>query len=225
MTLLARTRTHLSHSAFGVLETLSRLRFATRDQLLYWSELTDVSSIGRITNKLVSQGLVTCIDVVPPRVYGLTDAGYKQTAVPPFRRRTQFNVVQHYCHRNAVEITLRQRYSKATFQSRHFCLRHGLLPARGEHLFTLNSQFGLALIDDQLMHSARIERSWLRIHKPDQRDYQLAAGNVLHCWRDAVQQFYVFSTDVEAVKRHQHFVHEKSIPATVDYLQPIWGRA
>ena len=215
----------LSNNARLILSALARLRFATREQLLYWSPLGDLSSITRLTNKLFKDGWIHYYDELRPRVFRLTQTGRRVMAAPSFGRRfSSMSAIQQHCHKNNSEILLRKTNPEATFQTRKFSLSYGLNPSVAEYLVLMKEgEFALALVDDYFMASERVKHSLERTHTPDKRFYSFTDSHVVRHWFDAVKQVFVFSTDEVQVEKHQSFINENNLTGKAEFIQPIWN--
>lgn len=208
----------------SLMSVLARLRFATREQLLHWCRVSNLSSITRTSNALLQSGFLEIIDDLKPSVFRLSRAGCRVMSIHYVARRYSIPVIQHYCHRNNAEMLLRETYPTLTFQSRVFALRCGLFPAHAEHLVRVDdTHTALALIDDYGMHSQRILKSWTRPHTPDTRFYKGSVDSKIFRWSDVVKRLLVFSTDALAAKQHQSFLSDNDLPGASFYIKPIWA--
>ena len=207
-----------------LIAALARLRFATRPQLLYWASVKDLSSITRTTNKLASDGWLHVYAELKPRVYRLTQQARRIVSTAPLSRRfSSMPVIKQHCHKNSAEIRLRETLPGATFQTRKFCLTHGLNPSVSEYLVKIgDADFSLALIDDYYMHSTRIPHALARVHTPDSRFFTALQNNVVRRWTDVVSSVLVFSTDSVQAEKHHAYVTANNINATVEVIEPIW---
>ncbi|MCW9023072.1 MAG: hypothetical protein OQK73_00175 [Gammaproteobacteria bacterium] len=212
----------INDSTRQCLNTVARLKFVTRDQLLFWSPLNDLSSITRITNDLVKKGLLFCVDDLCPNVFCLTQTGYRYCGFAYQARRYSMPAIQQCAHRNAAEITLRDKDDSVSVQSRKYCLRYGFFPSKAEYLLHARDGFSLLLVDDYAMAPSRIAHALSRAHTPDKRFYDLDASHPIRHWKDVVDTVYVFTTYRDSVIRHQAYIAEQGIVGSVHFIKPIW---
>ena len=204
-----------------VLTTLDRLQFATADQLIYWIDVSQ-STVSNTLSALCDANYV-CVDkVVKPYIYSLTLAGRRAiNSAAPKKAFYSAAVKRHSCHRNQIEIVLRKRYQKLTFQPRKTWLKYGLNPAFGEHGAKDVDVFTLILLDDYLMDSVRIPHSWTRPHTANVRYWQ--HPQIRH-WQDVVSRFVVVCTDEVQQKRHRTYLNTTQLNTPVDvmFVKPLW---
>lgn len=204
-----------------ILTTLGRLMFATANQLAYWCDTTPLAIYKRLP-VLVAENLIAGEEHARPAIWRLTFAGGRRVnkPMPAGRRHASWSVMAHACHRNASEISLRESRRGFRFLDRLTLLKSGLNPAFGEHAGNDESDLStFVLVDDYMMGSDRIARSWQRRHKPNPKYWPDPAGRV---WRELAQDYLVVCTDEHHAERHRDWLASQSIPAEVLTIDPLW---
>jgi hypothetical protein len=128
--------------------------------------------------------------------------------------------MSHACHANEAELALGQRHAGFHLLDRVTLLKHGFNPAHGEHGgVDVTQEAFFVLLDDYAMQSDRIEHAWTRRHVPHRAHFPDATGKA---WREAVQHFYVVTTDAGRAKAHQYYLNERGLPAEVLSVKALW---
>lgn len=213
----------LSTNQRALLAVLSRLQFATLEQLVYWLEPKQ-PTITKTLKRLTANGLVNVERSCRPHIYFATVTGLRAAGLPMpgSRRRPSWSVMAHHCHRNAAEIRLREHYRNFTFQPRQTLYAMGLSPAHGEHYGQdQDGQGALVLLDDYLMQSERIPHAWTRAHTPNTRHYDLATGRVRH-WCDVTQRYILAVTDRIQYERHKAYIRQHRLDTALLFVAGLW---
>ncbi len=206
-----------------IITVLSRLQFATRDQIAYWCETKPITVFVRLT-ALEKQGLVASDKANKPNIWRVKNIAAKimQTTVPSGGRPASWSVMAHACHRNEVEILLARKKESAGFRflDRVYLWKRGLNPGHGEHAgVDAAKQAYLVLIDDYYMKPERIAHTWERVHHPPKKVF---AGNRALTWSKIVHKFIVVSNDAFRAEQHAAWIKKHKIPATVMTIKNLW---
>ena len=119
-----------------------------------------------------------------------------------------------------VEEVMVKKHSGFRFLTREKLFKHGLNPAFGEHgAMDEEGKAWFVLLDDYLMTSDRITRSWTRRHTPNLKYWPDHTGRA---WCDVAQRFLVVSTDDQHAARHRKWILNHRLPAEVMRLTPLW---
>lgn len=209
---------YLSETDFQILETLSRLHYATTHQLVYWLK-PQRAALTKAASTLARCQLINIDKTQRPYILSLTRQGRRVLGLKDHNRRyVSWSVMAHQCHRNEVEIRLRDTFAGFTFQSREYCYKKGLNPAHGEHAAKdKQNHFYFLLLDDYLMGSERITHAWLRQHTPRQH----WPGDVRH-WSDVADQYIVTTTSIPQLVLHRAYALKHQINAQVICVDPLW---
>ena len=204
-----------------ILEQLAQLQYATPPQLkrLCGSQQPDIS---RAVTALTEAGLIDGSLQTRPMILHLTSLGAKllNVSLPAGKRHASWSVMAHACHLNELQQMMVNQHAGFRFLSRVELLKQGLHPAFGEHgAFDGKGRSWFVLLDDYLMTSDRITRSWTRRHAPNQKHWHDPTGRA---WRDVVQRFLVVATDEEHAARHRQWIVESELPAEVMLLKSLW---
>lgn len=204
-----------------ILSALGRLMYATTAQLAYWCHDTPLAIYKRLPI-LAEQNLIAGEEQVRPAVWRLTFAGARliNKPMPAGRRHASWSVMAHACHRNEVEITLRATRKGFHFLDRLSLLKSGLNPAHGEHAGVDDANVAtFVLVDDYLMGSDRIARSWTRRHTPNPKYWTDPTGKI---WGEVMQDYLVACTDERHAQTHTQWLESQAIPATVVNVKGLW---
>ena len=204
-----------------ILEQLARVQYATRPQLAYWCGVT-VQAISTSAQGLFEQSLIDGSLFSRPMIWGLTHAGGKvlDISMPSGGRASSWSVMAHACHLNAIEITFAKQHPGFRIVSRKALLKRGLNPAFGEHAAVdASGNTWFVLLDDYMMPSYRIARSWMRRHTPNLKYWPDHTGRA---WSEVAHLFLVVSTDTRQAERHITWIEKKGIPAHVSSIQALW---
>ncbi len=204
-----------------ILEQLAQLHYATPAQL---ERLCGVQrpAISKAVHNLLGAGLIDGTLQTRPMILHLISLGGKllNVSLPAGKRQASWSVMAHACHLNEVQQLMAVKYPGFRFLSRPELLKQGLHPAFGEH----GAQDGegrswFVLLDDYLMTSDRITRSWTRRHTPNKKYWPDHTGRA---FRDVVQHFLVVSTDEQHAQRHREWILKSKLPAKVMQFTPLW---
>ncbi len=211
----------LSPAQQTVLESFKRLGYATLNQVQYWSENT-LAHVWRSLVYLQSGGLVECEKQVRPHVWKLSRMGSRLVGqpLPSGFRQSSWSVMAHICHRNQVEIFLRESLSGFQFLKKTALLRLGLNPSHGEHAGKQEGKILFILLDDFLMGSDRITRVLSRAHKKNPKYCKL---NRSVNWSMVLNDYLVVTTDRYQQTKHERWINKKNIKAELIYLPPLWA--
>jgi len=210
----------LNKAQNAVLEGLTRLDFATVNQLQYWSGLT-LAPIRKALVPLQEAKFIDAVKGIRPHIWFLTRAGARVMgeALPSGGRQPSWSVISHTCHRNQVEILLRQAGSDFKFLDKKSLLTFGLNPSFGEHGGLLDGKLAFVLLDDYLMGSNRIHRAAWRFHVTNPRYCDL---NVALTWNRVYKRFLVATTDKRQEKKHARWIKRNHSHAELMYFPPLW---
>lgn len=212
---------NLSPAQDAILTSLKRCTCATAAQLAAFAGV-QVPAISKAVGPLLDERFVVIEDVLRPAVYRLAWRGavYVGATTVAAKRRPTASTLMHYCHRNAAELTLSAHISGFKFLPRSTMLRQGLRPSHGEHgAIDKNNTAYCVLLDDYLMPSYRLRRTWDRRHTPDGNYFEDSTGRR---WRDIVNQYLVVTTDSRQAERHEKWAVKNEIPVLVETIPPLW---
>jgi len=205
----------------GILKYLARVDFATRAQLAYWCKVQP-STISKAARQLLDLGLVRANLQTRPVIWYLSHAGAAMLNVTPpaARRRFSWSVMAHACHRNVLEVALHRRQEGFRFLPRLSLLKQGFNPAHGEHAgIDAAHKSWFVLLDDYLMASGRIARSWRRRHTPNRKYWPDSTGRA---WCDIMHRYVVACTDPMHAATHRAWISAHHIPADVIDIPALW---
>ena len=207
-----------------LLQTLSRLKFATRSHLAYWCKV-HVSTILRRLRALQSAGLVTSDENQDPAIWTIKNlaASVLLTSLPSGGRRASWSVMAHACHANEVEIMLDGAKDSKGFRflDRATLFKRGLNPGHGEHGGIDEAKRAyLILLDDYMMKPERIGHTWTRAHHPPRKFFD---GNRQLSWSKIVNHFIVATTDEFRAAQHAAWLERHEIPARVITIRSLWS--
>lgn len=202
-----------------ILEHLNQLQYATSAQL---KQLCGVQhpAISKAVHALLEAGLIDGSLLTRPMIFHLSAIGGKLLGVSlPAGRRT-WSVMAHACHLNELQALMQEQHAGFRFLSRVELLKQGLNPAFGEHgAIDEEGTAWYVLLDDYLMASDRITRSWTRRHTPSKKYWADPTGRA---WNAVAQRFVVACTDERHAVRHREWILNNSLPATVILMKPLW---
>jgi hypothetical protein len=204
-----------------ILDHLSKNAFATPEQLgrLCNSKAPNISTA---VKELLNVGLVDGSLLTRPMILHLTHAGGRllDVPMPSGRRHSSWSVMAHACHLNAAGEILASENNGFRFLSRLTMLKQGLNPGHGDHGAVDDSGTSwYVLLDDYMMGSDRIKRSWTRRHTPTLKYWPDHTGRA---WSEMVQRFMVVTTDADQAARHQKWILKDQLPADVMIIKPLW---
>lgn len=205
----------------NILERLADVQYATNAQLARWCKV-QAPAITKSVQQLLADDLVDGSLLTRPMILHLTYAGGKLLNKPqPYgRRHASWSVMAHACHLNAVQEAMLGSHPEFRFLAREVLFKQGLNPAFGEHgAVDGEGRAWFILLDDYLMSSDRISRSWTRRHTPNLKYWPDHAGRA---WCDVVNRFLVACTDDHHAKRHREWILKNRLPAEVMQLPPLW---
>ncbi len=211
----------LSQTQNTILAKLGEVQYATPKQLQDWCGVKQ-STIYDANNVLLNEGLIDGYLHSRPAILHLTTVGGRllDRALPAGRRNASWSVMSHACHLSEVQTLMAASRPGFRMLSREDMFKQGLNPAFGEHgAIDDEGKSWFVLLDDYLMTSDRISRSWTRRHTPSKKHWPDPTGRV---WRDVVQKFLVVSTDEPNAVRHRAWVLKNRLPADVVQLTPLW---
>lgn len=189
----------------NIMAQLSMNDFATPAQLAAFCDV-QMPAISKATKLLQSQSMIVTEEGFRPAVLRLSFKGARMMGkvLSSGKRSPSAAVQQHACHRNEAALILSKEYAGFQWTPKTQILAHGLRPALGEHGAIDNEgRAHLVLLDDYLMSSDRILRSWTRRHAPDTNHYPVHNGQR---WCDLANNFVIATTDTEQAKRHQQWI-------------------
>jgi hypothetical protein len=204
-----------------ILEHLADVQYATNAQLASWCNV-QAPAVSKSVKQLIANDLVNGSLLTRPMILHLTYAGGQVLNRPqPYgRRHASWSVMAHACHVNAVQAAMIKEHSGFRFLTREDLFKHGLNPAFGEHgAVDEQGKAWFVLLDDYLMTSDRITRSWTRRHTPILKYWHDFTGRA---WCDVVHRFLVVSTDDQHAERHRKWILKNQLPAEVMQLTPLW---
>ena len=204
-----------------ILERLADVQYSTNAQLARWCKVKP-PAISKSVQQLIAADLVDGSLLTRPMILHLTYTGGQVLSKPqPYgRRHASWSVMAHACHANAVQEMLDKNNVGFRFLSRERLLKQGLNPAFGEHgAGDAEGRAWFVLLDDYLMTSDRITRSWTRRHTPNLNYWPDFTGRA---WCDVAQRFLVVCTDDYHAERHHKWILTHRLPAEVMRLTPLW---
>jgi hypothetical protein len=204
-----------------ILEQLVKVRFATNRQLASMCG-AQAPNTSNALKGLLNIGLIDGFLHSRPMILYLTPAGCRLMGapMPPGRHHASWSIMAHACHRNAAAEDLAARHPGFYFLSRPTLLKQGFNPGHGEHAAIDGAgKTWFVLLDDCLMGSDRIKRSWTRRHVPSKKYWPDATGRKM-C--EVAQGFLVVSTDEDNAERHRARILKDGLPADVLTLKALW---
>lgn len=204
-----------------VLERLADVQYATNAQLARWCNV-QAPAILKSVQQLIAEDLIDGSLRTRPMILHLTYAGgqFLNKPQPYGRRHASWSVMAHACHLNAAQEVMIKSRPGFSFLSRETLFKQGLNPAFGEHgAIDDEGKAWFVLLDDYLMTSDRITRSWTRRHTPNLKYWPDHTGQV---WRDLVNRFLIVCTDEQHAARHRKWILKNGIPAEVMQITPLW---
>jgi hypothetical protein len=204
-----------------VLEQLARVQYATHAQLAYWCGV-QTPAISKAVKVLLESGLVDGELTARPSILRLTQTAGRilQVPMPSGCYHSSWSVMAHACHRNAAGEILASENQGFRFLPRLTMLKQGLNPGHGDHGAVDDSGTSwYVLLDDYMMGSDRIKRSWTRRHTPTLKYWPDHTGRA---WSEVVQRFLVVTTDADQAARHRKWILRDQLPADVMIIKPLW---
>jgi len=211
----------LSPAQNCILEQLARVQFATRAQLAHGCDVSK-EAISSATQVLYELGLIDGSLLSKPKIFNLTLAGARlfNIPLPAGGRHASWSVMAHACHLNEFENIYAKSHPGFRMLSRLALLKKGLNPAHGEHAALGGDQkTWFVLLDDYLMGSDRISRSWERRHTPNVKYWPDPAGRIFN---ELAHHYLVVTTDPNQAERHNAWVEKHEIPAEVLTIPALW---
>jgi hypothetical protein len=211
----------LSETQELIIHALARVSYATGAQLQFWSQV-DQSNVSRALNMLREQDLIDTTQT-RPAIYFLTTAAYAMLhqPMPAGDRYASWSVMAHACHRNAFENQMAREQGSFRFLPRLSLFKQGLHPAHGEHAAVdAAGKTWFVLLDDYMMASDRIARSWTRRHTPSKKYWNDPTGRV---WREVANRYVVVTTSPRQADRHADFIKQSEFPADVMCIAALWS--
>lgn len=211
----------LSQLQNAILAKLGEVQFATPKQLQIWCGVQH-PAISKAVAVLLNEGLIDGYLHSRPAILHLTTVGGRllDKPLPAGRRNASWSVMSHACHLSEVQTLMATSRSGFRVLPRDVLFQQGLFPAFGEHgAVDGEGKSWFVLLDDYLMTSDRITRSWTRRHTPNKKYWPDPTGRA---WRDVVQRFLVVSTDESNAARHRAWILKNHLPAEVVHLTPLW---
>lgn len=184
----------------SIMAFLNQNDFATQKQLVHWCHVS-LASVSRAAAKLQAQNLIVS-EKFNPAILRLSSKGARMmdTMVSSGKRTPSAAVQQHACHKNEIFFSLSEKYDGFSWTLKKQLLSHGLRPTLGEHAATdKEGRSYFILLDDYLMASNRIQRTWTRRHTPDLDYYSDHTGQR---WCDLANNLIVVTTSEEQAQRH-----------------------
>jgi len=204
-----------------MMKILSRLMFATFDQLAYWAKIKK-PAVSEAVKVLLRNGLVTVMDEVKPYIVQITHAGARVagTQLPSGKTYFSWSAKTHRIYRNDAEILLRRSKRGFVMQNRYFHYSLGLNPTHGEHsAVDASDHHYFCMLDDYRMQANRMKHAWNRRHSPNSDYFDDVKG---FRWRDVCQSMLIFSTDADQLHQYQHYCSGTELSANFYYLKPRW---
>jgi hypothetical protein len=204
-----------------ILEQLARVQFATQKQLITWCGV-NATSISTSVRGLIETGLIDGSLLSRPQLFHLTSAGARLVNVhmPAGGRHASWSVMAHACHLNSFEIEFAKHHPGFRMLSRLALLTKGLNPAHGEHAAVDGEKkTWFVLLDDYLMASDRITRSWERRHTPNLKYWPNHTGRT---FSELTHHYIVVTTDPNQAERHNAWIEKHGISAEVLTIPAIW---
>lgn len=204
-----------------ILEQLQRVQFATNTQFAHWCNV-QAPAISKAVQSLLADGLIDGSLLTRPMILQLTGAGANilNTPLPSGNRHSSWSVMAHACHKNAFEIQFAKQHPAFRFVSRLSLLKQGFNPAHGEHAaIDADKKTWFVLLDDYMMGSDRISRSWTRRHTPNTKYWPDLTGRA---WNEIAHHYLIVTTDQNQKARHEEWIEKNAIPGIVEFLPPLW---
>jgi hypothetical protein len=204
-----------------ILEQLARVQYATPAQLAFWCGV-QTPAISKAVKVLLESGLVDGELTARPSILRLTHAagGVLQVPMPAGNRYASWSVMAHACHKNEFEISFAKDHPGFRFISRLALLKQGLNPAHGEHAAVDgDKKTWFILLDDYMMGSDRITRSWTRRHTPNIKYWPDPTGRV---WNELAHHYLVVCNHTQQAERHKAWIETNGIPAEVLKIAELW---
>jgi predicted transcriptional regulator len=204
-----------------ILEQIARVQFATQKQLMTWCGV-NATSISTSVRGLIESGLIDGSLLSRPQLFHLTSAGARLVNVqmPAGGRHASWSVMAHACHLNDFEILFSKSHSGFRMVSRLALLKQGLNPAHGEHAAVdAEKKTWFILLDDYIMGSDRISRSWERRHTPNQKYWPDPTGRAFN---ELAHHYLVVTTDPYQAERHNAWIEKAGLPAEVLTIPALW---
>lgn len=211
----------LSNIENQILDRLAEVNYSTSKQLVRWLNV-QASHISQCIKKLVALNLVDGNFITRPMILHLTQAAGRLLNVPqPYdRRHASWSVMAHACHLNEVQALMLEKHAGFRFLSRETLYKQGFNPGFGEHCAVDDSgTTWFVILDDYLMGSDRIKRSWTRRHTPNTKYWPDHTGRA---WCEVVNRFVVICTDESHALKHQKYITMAGLPAEVIQIKPLW---
>lgn len=216
----------------GIMAFLTNNYFATPAQLAKACAV-QLPAISKSIKSLQAQNLVISEAGFRPAIFRLSSTGARMmdTMVSSGKRTPSAAVQQHACHRNEIAFMLSDKYPGFAWTPKKQLLSYGLRHALGEHAATDKTGCShLVLLDDYLMASNRIARTWTRRHAPDLDYYSDHTGQR---WCDLANNLIIATTSIDQKKRHLKWVEqynaackagEMKLPSIeVMVIKPLWN--
>jgi len=214
---------YLTDSERRIMTALVRLTCATRLQLAYWAD-SSPSSTARQLQCLLGHDLVEIFKATP-HIYRLSQAGCRTLGERYTKRILSFSAISNLCHRNALEIDMRNSVASAfTVLHRMDVYRRGLNPGFAEYAGTDGTLIFFCLVDDYLMGPERIKHAFNREHTPNNRHFSMQ-GRKLRKWRDVADRFVIATTDESRACLYQKEIKTHQLPFDVMSIEPLWKEA
>jgi len=192
-----------------VLKLLGRLQYSVVHQISYWSDGRHISRSYDALNSLESLGYIKKHTAMKPYIFSLTREGFRisGTKLPNGSRIESWSVMTHRCHRNEVEIRMRENFDNFLFLSRTEMYKKGVNPGFGEHLGVAENRSFLVLLDDYYMESTRISHAYKRPHKPNKYHFDVTiTENVVPRWSDIITDYVVSASDDDQYQLHKNYI-------------------
>lgn len=189
----------------NIMDVLSQNDFATPAQLASFCGV-QLPAICKATQQLAAKSLIVVESGFKPSILRLSCTGARtmDKALTSGKRTPSASVQQHACHRNEVGMVLAAKYPGFAWTPRLQLFKHGLRPAIGEHgAVDAANQAYLVMLDDYVMASNRILRTWTRRHAPDMNYYHDHTGRR---WCDLANHFIVATTSEKQAERHRKWI-------------------
>ena len=204
-----------------ILEQLARVQYATSPQLQQWCAVRQ-PAISKATKELLAAGLIDGSLLTRPMILHLTPISGRLLGVrlPAGRRHASWSVMAQACHLNELQELMHKKHAGFRCLPRVELLKQGFNPAFGEHGAVDDAGTAwFVLLDDYLMTSDRIAKSWTRRHTPNKKYWPDPTGRA---WCDVAQRFLVVSTNEQHTMRHREWILKTSLPAEVMHIKPLW---
>lgn len=204
-----------------ILELLGQRQYATSAQLMLLCGV-QAPAISKAVHALLNAGLIDGHLLARPMILHLSRLGARllNVSLPAGNFQASWSVMAHACHLTELQQMMAENYPGFRFLTRQQLLKQGFNPAFGEHggIDDAGTSW-FVLLDDYLMTSDRITRSWTRRHTPNKKYWPDPTGRA---FRDVAQRFLVVSTDEQHAQRHRAWILKSRLPAEVMQLAPLW---